>query len=88
MHPQPVCKVSDVGTHLKDRVPSRGTRNTWAHKNLMKFNKSKCPVLPLGLDNPRHGKNWRTQTGKLTESSPPEKEVGFLMGEKLDTNQE
>lgn len=54
----------------------------------MKFNKSKCPVLPLGLDNPRHEKNWRTQTGKLTESNSAEKELGVLIGEKLDMNQQ
>lgn len=53
----------------------------------MKFNKSKCPVLPLGLDNARY-KNWRTHTGKLTETRSDEKEVGVLMGEKLDMNQE
>lgn len=78
------------GTHLKDSVPSRETWNTWAHKNFMKFNKSKYLVLPLSLDYPRHEKNWkkRTQTGKLAKSSPAEKEIQVFVSEKLEMNQE
>ncbi|KFP99958.1 hypothetical protein N330_01396, partial [Leptosomus discolor] len=57
----------------------------WTQANLMKFNKTKCKVLHLGRETPKHkyrlGNQW-------IESSPEEKDLGVLVDDRMNMSQQ
>jgi len=54
--------------------------DSWACVNLMKFNKAKCKVLPMGQSNAKH----KYRLGReCIECSPEEKDLGVLVHKKL-----
>ncbi|KAJ7424076.1 hypothetical protein BTVI_07733 [Pitangus sulphuratus] len=62
-------------------MSSRGTWTSSKSGKLMQFTKTKCKELHLGLHNPRYQHRLGDEHIK---SSPTEKDLGELVGERLD----
>ena len=57
----------------------------WAMINGMKLNKCKCRILRLGWSDARHKYKWGEE---WLESSPAERDLGVLVGSRLNTSQQ
>jgi len=58
---------------------------SWAERNMMKFNKGKCRVLHLGRNNPMQQYRLRVD---LLQSSSVERDLGVLVDDRLTMSQQ
>ncbi|KFP29267.1 hypothetical protein N325_07957, partial [Colius striatus] len=58
---------------------------SWAERNLVRFNKDKCRVLHLGRNNPTH--QYRLEV-KLLQRSSAERNLGVLIDNKLNMSRQ
>jgi len=63
----------------------KNRKEKWAEKNLMKFNKGKCKVLHLGMNNPRL--QYRLGADRL-QSSSAEKDLEVFPTNMLTMSQQ
>jgi len=57
----------------------------WAQKDPVRFNRAKCKVLHLDHSSPHY--QYKLGNERI-EHSPAEKDLGVLVGEKLDMSQQ
>jgi len=73
-------EVADVPKGCAAIQQDLDRQESWAQRNLMKFNKGRCRVLHLGRNNPVH--QYRVGAD-LLESSSAERDLGVLVDDRL-----